>query len=213
MYDAQRGRNFAFIWRGRIPKNMDYADFMKSGLGAVIGFVLAQLVNLAGIIWKWCRRPRLRIEPLSGNGNWLILMHYPDQGNDEPLNEKMYGFYVRNVGRTIATCVRFQIIRVECRKGKCLGFSECSHQAQDLAIYTNSTGKRGAEMVTLVPGARVLVHLGSWREDYGVVFPGSISVPDYYEEICTGASEYRFTVVAFDDRAHFKSAVAIIRTS
>jgi len=54
------------------------------------------------------------------------------------------------------------------------------------------------------------VHLGTWREDYSVIFPAVMVVPDYYEEICSSAVEYRFTVAAFDDHGRYTTAVASI---
>jgi hypothetical protein len=192
---------------------MEYSDFLKSGLGAVIGFALAQFVNLVKVARDWLMRPRLRIEPVSGGSNgWRILMHSAQVNRGEFLEEETYGFYVHNIGRTIATGVRFQLIKIEYRGSEWPEFAEASNQTSDLAVYNGSgANKRGAESATLVPGAKTLVHLGSWREDYDVVFPAIHSIPDYYEESCSSADEFRFTVVAYDDHAHFTTGVAIIR--
>ncbi len=190
---------------------MEYSDFLKSGLGGVIGFALAQFVNLAKVARDWLMRPRLRIEPVSGGSNgWRILMHSAQVGRDEFLREETYGFYVHNIGRTIATGVRFQLIKIEYRESKGPEFAKSFDQASDLAVYNGSDTGRGAETATLVPGAKTLVHLGSWREDYDVVFLATDSIPDYYEESCGRAVEFKFTVVAYDDRAHFTTGVAII---
>ncbi|MHA1523681.1 MAG: hypothetical protein ACTSY1_04655, partial [Alphaproteobacteria bacterium] len=66
--------------------------------------------------------------------------------------------------------------------------------------------------IVLVPNASVLVHVAGWREDYDVVFPNVSGKPHYYEEMCSGAREYRFTVVAFDDNSRYvKEILTIIR--
>ncbi len=190
---------------------MDYSDLLKSALGAVIGFFLAQVVNLAKIAWDIYRRPRLVITHPDSK-NWRVLMHDAQVGLGETYAEEIYAFYVCNVGRRIATGVRFQLIKIEYRGVNWLEFADASEQTCDLAVYTQASANRGAESITLVPGAKTLVHLASWREDYDVVFPAVATLPDYFEEICTGATEFRFTVVVFDDHARFTTAIVTIRT-
>src|SRR3981081_2399602 len=104
---------------------MEYSDLLKSGLGAVIGFLLAQIVNLAAVGRDWFTRPRLRIDPPDSK-NWLILMHSAEVGNGELYKEQIYAFYVRNVGRRIATGVRFQLLKIEYREQNQPQFSEYS---------------------------------------------------------------------------------------
>jgi hypothetical protein len=102
-------------------------------------------------------------------------------------------------------------LKIEYRHRNSPNFSEYSDYARDLSTYSGSETKRGVETITLVPGAKTLVHLASWREDYDFVMPAVNAELDYYEESCSGAVEFRFTVVAFDDHARYITAVGTIR--
>jgi hypothetical protein len=81
----------------------------------------------------------------------------------------------------------------------------------DLRVYGDLKSDHNDWTITLVPGAKIIVHLGTWREDHTVVLPEVRGVLDYYTEMCGRADEYRFTVVVFDDRASYATAVATIR--
>jgi hypothetical protein len=185
-------------------------DLLRSGLGAIIGFALAQTVNIAKVAGEWLVRPRLRIEAIDKD-SWRILTHHAEAANGETYEEETYGFYVRNAGRRIATGVRFQLMKIEYRGKNFPHFVDRSLQTHDLSVYNQFGDGRGASAITLVPNARAIVHLGTWREDSSVIFPAVASIPDYYEESCQGADEFRFTVVAFDDKARFITALARIR--
>tara|TARA_Y100001947_G_C10292649_1_gene283581 strand:- start:702 stop:989 length:288 start_codon:yes stop_codon:yes gene_type:complete len=88
-------------------------DLAKSGFGAVLGFFLAQLVNLARVYRDERRKPKLAIEPDETPS--LVLSHTKEISPWEPYREKVYGVVVRNTGRSIATGVHFQVIKIECR--------------------------------------------------------------------------------------------------
>ena len=82
----------------------ELSSYLESGIGAVIGFVLAQLVNAVKLYWEWRNRPKLIIESDSDSSVLEIGEHYSH-----------YGCSVRNVGRTIATGARVQLVRIEGR--------------------------------------------------------------------------------------------------
>lgn len=187
---------------------MEYSDFIKSGIGAILGFLLAQFVNLASVIWEWWNRPKLVIEPVGEN--CVLLAHGTEAGKGEIYDEEIYGLYVRNTGRKIATAVRVQLIKIEYRERDWPKFADISEHAYDLALYKGAGRKSEDTEAVLVPGATVVIELAGWREDYHTIFPAVSGLPDYYEEICSLATEYRFTVVAFDDKAHFVRKVLTV---
>jgi hypothetical protein len=43
------------------------------------------------------------------------------------------------------------------------------------------------------------------------VYPAAGGTPDYYEESCSGAEAYRFTVIAFGDNAEVATEFLTIR--
>jgi hypothetical protein len=143
-------------------------DLLKSGLGAVIGFALAQLVNLVKFFHQRFARPRLAIE---NSGDFQILSHSTPMENGEYYDEKRYGFYVCNTGRRIATGIRFQLLKIEFKRKEDLTFNVASHRCFDLAVYSESSDKRGDFETSLVPGARALIALAEWREDHDALMP------------------------------------------
>jgi hypothetical protein len=160
---------------------MDYSDFIGSGIGAVLGFVLAQVINVARLVWTSWTRPRLAIE--LPHDNCEILSHGAEVGRGEIYDEKIFGFYVRNVGRRIATGVRFQLVKIEYREKEWPEFADISDQAYVLSLYKGA-GRKSEDIETvLVPGAAALVELAGWREDHGAIFPAVSGLPDYYEDL------------------------------
>lgn len=189
---------------------MEYGDLIRSGIGAVIGFLLAQLINVARLIWEWWTRPRLVIE--LPHENCQILSHGAQVGRGKIYDEKIFGFYVRNEGQRIATGVRFQLVKIEYREKEWPEFADISDQAYELTLYMGAGRKSEDTETVLVPRAGALVELGGWREDHEAIFPSVVGLPDYYEEICAGATDFRFTVVAFDDKARFVRKVLTIKS-
>lgn len=184
---------------------MDYDDIFKSGVGAVIGFALAQLVNVAKLCWERWTEPKLVIE--LANERCVLVSHGVEASHGQILDETIYGFYVRNTGRRIATGVRVQLIQIEHRGIKDKEFRTASEHAYDLAQYKGTEGSK----TVLVPGAVAVMELALWREDYWAVRPAVGELPDHYEEICGDSTEYKFTVVAFDDNARFVRKVLTVR--
>ena len=187
---------------------MEAIDFFKSGVGAIIGFVLAQLVNVAKLIWDWWNRPVLLVKP--AGDDCLLLSHTTEVSSGELCKEKIYGFFVRNLGRRVATGVRVQLLKAEHRPRGATAFETVSEHSYDLALHHGSIRKSTDTETVLIPGASVEIELAGWREDYDVVFPTVSGLPEYYEEICSGSVEYRFTVVAFDENANFAQRVLTI---
>lgn len=176
------------------------SDLLSSILGAVIGFSLAQAVDLVKVARSWWLRPVLAIKP-AGDGN-QILRHAVPTG-DYLLDEAVYGFEVHNTGRQIALNVRFQILEIEADSTQNAKFKIVFQGARDLFTYGTVEKSQGDLSTTIVPGGSTIVSLAAWREDHGVIFPDTKGIPDYYEEFCHGSEAYRFAVVAFADNAKF----------
>jgi hypothetical protein len=190
---------------------MDNSEFVKPAIGAGLGFVLAQVFNLAKLIHERIMRPKLRIFDPKGR-NWQFLMQLVEaEKGKKRIEERRYGFCVCNYGHRIATGVRFQLLKIEYRHEGWAEFHQISGQTFDLFVANESGSDRGANMTTLVPGAVTTVHLASWREDFELVLPETAVMPMGYVEMCQHAVEFRFTVVAFDDQAQFTKSVATIR--
>lgn len=168
---------------------------LKSFLGAIVGFLLAQLVNFAKLAYNWWRRPRLVIEQVN-DGN-RILSHSTQVNRGEWADEVYYGFRVRNAGKRIALGVRCQLLKMEVRQTEEAPFRTVLDTATELYTYSGAGQRHGSPEATMVPGSSVDFELASWREDTGAVVPSSDKLPDYLVESCGDAVEYRFTVVAF----------------
>ncbi len=188
---------------------MEYADFISSGIGAVLGFTLAQLVGLARLCWEGWTKPKLGIEQVGDNS--VVLSHGAEVRQGEFYDEDVFGFYVRNSGRRIAAGVRFQLIQIKIRDEDWSEFKTITEQAYDLTLYHGADRMSEDRETVLVPGAAALVKLAGWREDYDAIFPAVNGLPDYYEEICSRAIEYQFVVVAFDNKARFDRKVLTIK--
>ena len=180
---------------------MDYTKFIQPAIGAIIGFSLAQLVNLAVLIWERYTRPKLTIGEIN------------EIPSDDPTDACSYTFSVKNTGRNIATAVQFQLIKIEYQQHEKCGFKCISEHVSTLPLY-KSQGTKEYTNAVLIPGAIVDVHLASRPafEDMGmdIIFPAGLGLPDFYDSVCEGAEKYRFTVVAFDDKAHYGQKVLTI---
>ena len=84
-----------------------------AGTGAIIAFVLTQGVNI-----KWIYRPKLTIVPV-GNDSVFLSQTEPLTPAGEEGTTIYYGFRVRNSGKSIATNVRCQLVKVEVRDRGC----------------------------------------------------------------------------------------------
>ena len=178
---------------------MDYSDLLKSGLGAIVGFLLAQFVDVANLIWKRVKRSKLKIELMASN---VIMAHTIMFSPTEEGREEVYAFVVRNVGKKIATGVRFQILNIQFRDKHLSEFADLSDVALTLKTYSDEQ-KQGREVITLVPKAAANIALARWRQDLGVVRPSAPTLFEYYDEMCANAVEYRFEVAVFDDSGDF----------
>lgn len=183
---------------------MEYPDLLKSGIGAVLGFALAQVVNASAIGWRWFMRPKLLIE-VSADGENILLDHTAQLDAQTMAQEKYFGFYVRNSGRSIATNVRFQILKIRWKDdGK--EYVGTGDMALDLSTFRGSAAKDGdgSRSVTLVPKAAVPVAFGRWMDGpEDIVWPCAEHSLDYYEEASMNADEWELDVVMFDDTGSF----------
>lgn len=182
-----------------------FDGIVESGTGAIIGFFLAQIVNFAKIFRDWFNRPKLVIE--SRHTNWLL---------ESTERHTVYGFCVRNKGRTIATGVRIQLVKIVARHEGNKHY-RLSENTYDLAPYHHGKRESVSAPLTLVPGSSVEIDLASRNDsDNGayedVIYPSVSQLPHLFEEIATGAIEYTYSVVVFDDRANSSQKTLSLRS-
>lgn len=183
---------------------MEWTDFTKSALGAVVGFALAQLVNLASVIRAWWRRPLLGIEPMD-----YILSHNTMIDGGVFQDEVIYGFNVRNDGKTVATGVQFQILHIRHRGPNDAEWHSLKDMALPLRTYAGDDLK-GRDSITLVPAAAATIELARWMEGHNSVTPSAPGLFEYYDESVSGSNEFQFEVVAFADGGYFKTSTVVV---
>lgn len=186
-----------------------WLDLAKGGLGAVIGFVLAQTVNLARLWYQHLRRPVLRIEQPKENYE-LMTIGVEDAGGRFLYSKIVYGFQVRNTGRTIATGVRFQINSVEMRLPSRLDYERLANYSIDLAVFENAEKAGTVKETSILPGAAAQVALAVGSTFLGLVEPHAENTPGFFGKM-EGAEELRFLVAAFDRSGEYTSAQLTIR--
>lgn len=181
-----------------------FEGLLESIVGAIIGFLLAEIINAAKILWDWYRRPKLIIR--SRNENFLL----------EPSeHHTIYGFHLHNAGRSIATGVQIQLVKMIAQHDENRGYL-LSENAYDLFPYRRDTRETMSVPLTLVPGAAVEIKLAS-RNDHDdgpyedVIYPSVSEIPELFEETASGATAYAYTVVAFDDKANFVQETLSLR--
>lgn len=168
-------------------------DLLKSGVGAVIGFSLAQVVNLARSIHEIYVRPQLRLSA----PEFCIVGDplYSEHGNP-PV--RYYGFKVKNTGRRVATNVQFQIEAIERKPLHHSDYQLIDCASQQLFTFNPSKPKeKGADLITLPPGGAAVILMATWdRSD--TVFRPSGSIPRIELKECAGQQDYRLSVIAFE---------------
>lgn len=178
-------------------------DLLKAGLGAVIGFGLAQAASLAKLLWRVLTSPQLTIKERGAAAAFLI--HEAEISQGESAREEVYGFTVRNTGRAVATDVRFQLLRLDVRHRNAKGPNTLIADTLDLSRYGGGSDDKPSAL-TLVPHAEVQVEVGRWREDWDCLRPSAPGAGEYYEESASGASEYMLKVATFDGKGHYATA-------
>lgn len=168
-------------------------SLVQSGTGAIVGFLLAQLVNCAKLGHEWYKRPRI-----------VLQSRDKDTVLEVTERHKVYGFSLQNVGRRIATGIRVQLVKIEARHGErhiCL-----LHNAYDLRPYRQERSDSPLVPITLFPGAQIDIALASRYEENtehaDVAWPSVPELPELFEELAAEANEYLYTVVAFDEKDH-----------
>jgi hypothetical protein len=184
-------------------------DILKAALGAVAGFVLAQLVNLARVLREWFTEPRLAIEMFP---NCLLMFGDIKIDGGKTVRNTHYGFMVRNTGRRIAAGVRFQILEIETRSGPGDEFSSIHGTVLDLFSENGLDKGLGSREATIVPKAAISVTVATWRSDQEAIMIATDNVPERWDFLASTAQDFRFTVVAFGENAHFVTTTLIIRT-
>ncbi len=142
--------------------------------------------------------------------NAELLTHSVEFDRGSFLEETIYGFSVKNVGRSIATGVQFQMVKIETRANADEAFRLASDHTYSLSLFEGANAHTLPESITLLPSAQVDVRLATEREDSWAIMPAIRRIPDYFEESHTTSDEYRFTVAVFDDKSHSASSVILI---
>jgi hypothetical protein len=169
-------------------------------IGVVVGFALAQLMDLAKLAYWWLMKPRLEIQQVGDRG--ILLDHSEEIASGEVVREIIYGFFVRNCGRRMARGVEAMLVKIEIDQGDDAGFHQFSADTCRLCWH----GVRSdAQLVTLVPGTTAIVSLARWRDDLFCVVPDTDRLEEYYSETCVGAARVRFSVVVVDDHGTYAS--------
>jgi len=181
---------------------MSYAEMLNSGLGAIVGFTLAQIFNFSVLFSKWIKRPKLKLE--MPDDDFRILSHVTQTENGEHLREEVFAISLANYGASVSTNVRVQLTKIEIRDKDSPHLSTVSEDAFGLATYSSFGRNSQSALITLAPGTKAQIRLGGWREDYDAFFPSITGqLPEYYEDACRDAVEYRLTIVAIDDQSRF----------
>lgn len=183
-------------------------DFLKAALGAIVGFSLAQIVNLARLAYDHWRRPKLALE---ANEGALILSHSEQTESYEYRRVDHFGFSVRNIGRMPALELRCYLLKIEISE-KDSDFKDIFNNSTTLRIFESSYKiYKGPTDQTLLSGASVQFYLARRYEDGdNVIYPAIDFSPDYFEEICQSANRYRFTIAAFAKNSEPVSKIIVI---
>jgi hypothetical protein len=178
------------------------SDFWKPAFGAVVGFVLAQSLNIGKIAWDEWRRPKLRIVRTK---NDTLLWQ-----NSNGVGEAWFGFKVRNIGRRVATSVRCQIVKIEFLDKGADQFGIYSTAALDLFGYTGQHKEPNVKEATIVPATEIDILLAYYDSAQDELAPKVDRLLDYFDEQTIEAVQYRFTVVAFDSSNRYVREVITI---
>jgi hypothetical protein len=185
-------------------------DLLKSGIGAIIGFVLAQVVNLVKIYLDYTRRPILTIVE---NENSVLLSHSEQDQSGVYVPHTYHGLGVRNDGRTPVKNLKCYILKIEIKKQNrdelALAFDSSTQIPSFEASYRT---KSSAKDLILIPGAKHDFLFGIYRQEMeSVLYPAIGYVPDYYENVCDSADYYVVTVVAMADNAEYVERKIIVK--
>ena len=191
---------------------MEYLELLKLGIGpffgAILGFLLSEILNFSIFIYNKRKDPKLKIDILNKNGK--ILSHDAEIGHGQTAGEVVYGFRVCNVGKKVSSGVRFDLTKLECRNDN-ENFRTILNSTYKLHVFSNSRNFNNEFSVTLTPGSSVLVELAREQEGWGFLIPSISHAPDYYEDIVVGSDEYRLTVVCYDDKGRYDSKELFVR--
>lgn len=171
----------------------------SSAAGAVIGFLLAQVADLVRRLFAWWARPVLEFRLVENH----VLLSHTAESEHGYLQEVLFGFGVHNRGKSVATGVRCQILKISHRRDDESEFEEFPNSALNLCSFSGAGSVTGSDVVTVVPDATVVIGLAYWRQDIDVIRPLAANVFDYYDEITESSHVYRFEVVAFDDTGRY----------
>lgn len=167
-------------------------------LPTLLGFALAQLVNVIALLFRCYTKPRLRIRTV---GQDHVLLDYPEELASRDIVRKIiYGFQV-NYGRSVAHGVRAFIAKAEIRDKSDSEFRQFSSHTSTLPWHGSGSDENPA---VLIPGGSMTVRMTDWREDLFCVVPAN-SIAELYEEICGGVVQFRFTVAVVEDSGEHAS--------
>lgn len=168
-------------------------------LPTLLGFALAQLVNVVALLFRCYTKPRLRIRTV---GQDHVLLDYPEELASRDIARKIiYGFQVDNYGLSVACGVRAFLSKTEIRDKSDSEFRQFSSHTSTLPWHGSGSDEYPA---VLVPGGSMTVRMADWREDLFCVVPAH-GMAELYEEICGGVAQFRFTVSVVEDSGEHAS--------
>jgi len=177
-----------------------FVSIITPALGGIVGFILAQFVNIAKIVVLWWRRPRFAFDYVQPD---MMILSDSEETEHGPVGRNKYGFTIQNRGRTPAYESQvFLTGAFSSADGK--HFRPVINYAQCLPWVDADEGKKYSPAIIL-PGTGLLVSLGEWSEMYDGIYFSTRSTPDYYEEAMNGARYLRVSVAVTAKNADHKN--------
>ena len=174
--------------------NVGHGGFWANVSSGAVGFALAQLVNVGRICWAWYWRPVLVIEFTRDDMVTLEHWEMSDQGSRREL---LYGFQVRNNGRSVALNSRVFLKSYQLsRDGQ--RFSG-GHHATQLLPWSDAEPDEEYGGREVLVGALVDVRLGRWCEEDDVIYFETKTTAPYHDLSMGGVNFVRLDLVAVAD--------------
>ena len=178
----------------------DSGRLISSGIGAIVGFLLAQIFNIGVLIYKYYRKPILTIE----HSDTYTLLSQPDISFwEEKVGEIYYGFSVKNTGRSVSRSVCAYLEKIEIIESD--GKTQIVHNSMSkLRVYQGSQETNAPYEAVLPSKGRIYFLLAYTRTSDCAIFPKIDDTLDYYEDVCSDAETFTFHIIVFDERLKVK---------
>lgn len=135
-----------FDWLSEINPN----ELIKASFGGIVGFVLAQMFNVAKFVHGWWVRPVLKIDTTVA----AYVDHDSIATSDQRKKKVSIAVRIRNDGRRVAENIKCHVTKMELAKGGSDIFQLVSDRIVELPAFNERTGRRDKHPVdVLIPGA------------------------------------------------------------